>query len=616
MALSKLDKWKTLGINEAIRASKYEMPINPSLLTSLLCFWSPATNTFSFPEGFMTPTVADIFTLLGLRLMGALAHPLMAVGTGPDNDVLNGVPLSYNDFLKHMKGSGASSSYFPSIAPELHPTIKPWFYGEAWMHARYPTEVPSFPTCFKLFNDSTRRSLPEDFMPFEAKRYGSEDFHQFSSQGFFRGDTAWGACLQSKDLVVIRFANADVEVYYPSLVARQFALVQLWWESYMANFNNEDDLIEALNGCCPGFLMYQLAGAGIEHIASYVTPQPLQQISPSGKKVGGGSSSQKYVTAEDAAFKKAKKSLQLQAPLLRLPAPFEQGTRTSTKRKTIEVEEVDPTISLKGAKPSGKRLIKTVAKKSTAKKAKVIEVVPDSSINEVEPLEDELNDTATLSNLMRKIDKQKQVLSAKAKAEDAKRKRLEVEEEKKKQADKAEEERVVEIERMLEIKKKEKALVDQKRQQELEKKKKEEKEEKKNKKGRQRGNKTSIEAVTSSIEAAAPLAPNMLESLGDIDKLLEGVSLTLQQCQTRTKTSSTSTPLEPSTDQLQATINQLKELLQKPVGLVLLNANLVDQFQLGGRALLDIQTLQSEINDLEMLPLMSWAGLFAAFKEL
>jgi hypothetical protein len=92
----------------------------------------------------------------------------------------------------------------------------------------------------------------------------------------------------------------------------------------------------------------------------------------------------------------------------------------------------------------------------------------------------------------------------------------------------------------------------------------------------------------------------MLESLGDIDKLLEGVSLTLQQCQTRTKTSSTSTPLEPSTDQLQATINQLKELLQKPVGLVLLNANLVDQFQLGGRALLGlfVQNLDSIIFNL------------------
>ncbi len=28
----------------------------------------------------------------------------------------------------------------------------------------------------------------------------------------------------------------------------------------MANFNNEDDLIEALQGCCPGFLTYQLTG--------------------------------------------------------------------------------------------------------------------------------------------------------------------------------------------------------------------------------------------------------------------------------------------------------------------------------------------------------------------
>ncbi len=114
---------------------------------------------------------------------------------------------------------------------------------------------------------------------------------------------------------------------------------------------------------------------------------------------------------------------------------------------------------------------------------------------------------------------------------------------------------------------------------------------------------TSIEAATSSIEAAAPLvsmpftlvfcfpyvfitnlfflfqAQNMPKGFKDIDKLLEDVSLTLQQCQTPTKTSSTPIPLEPSKDQLQATIDQLKELLQKPVGLMLLDANLVDQFQ-------------------------------------
>jgi hypothetical protein len=43
---------------------------------------------------------------------------------------------------------------------------------------------------------------------------------------------------------------------------------------------------------------------------------------------------------------------------------------------------------------------------------------------------------------------------------------------------------------------------------------------------------------------------------------------------------------------------------------------LVQEVELISRAEQDIQILQSEIADLEMLPLMSWAGLFAAFKEL
>jgi hypothetical protein len=71
----------------------------------------------------------------------------------------------------------------------------------------------------------------------------------------------------------------------------------------------------------------------------------------------------------------------------------------------------------------------------------------------------------------------------------------------------------------------------------------------------------------------------MPEGLGDIDKLFEDVSLTLQKCQTPTKTSSTPIPLKPSKDQLQVAIDQLREFLQKPVGLVLLDASLVDQFQ-------------------------------------
>ena len=97
------------------------------------------------------------------------------------------------------------------------------------MHARFPKEkgIPSFPTCFKFFSDSLKKRLPEEFMPFEAKKYGSEDFQQFSSQGFSKGDSAWGACLQSRDLVVIRSTGAGVKAYCPLLVVRQFGLIQL-----------------------------------------------------------------------------------------------------------------------------------------------------------------------------------------------------------------------------------------------------------------------------------------------------------------------------------------------------------------------------------------------------
>ena len=204
-------------------------------------------------------------------------------------------------------------SYFPLISPELHPTIVPWSYGEAWMHTKYPEEVPSYPTYFKLFSDPSRKRSLEEFMPFKAKRYGSEDFQKFTSQRFFRGDATWGACLHSRDLVVIRGTNAGVEAHCPSLVAKQFGLVQLlpvpwtknkdwssrvsifkdeaqrvsnlarervtsftltpfwvrpvssssfhsWWETYMAHFNNDDDLIEAIQGCCPSFLLQQFAG--------------------------------------------------------------------------------------------------------------------------------------------------------------------------------------------------------------------------------------------------------------------------------------------------------------------------------------------------------------------
>ena len=96
-----------------------------------------------------------------------------------------------------------------------------------------------------------------------------------------------------------------------------------------------------------------------------------------------------------------------------------QGTHSSTKRKTPEVEEVDPAAITIGAKPSGKKFIKTLAKKSTAKKPRDVEITPDTSIIKIEFLENELNDATILSTLIKSVNEQKQILCGIIKAQEA-----------------------------------------------------------------------------------------------------------------------------------------------------------------------------------------------------
>ena len=60
-----------------------------------------------------------------------------------------------------------------------------------------------------------------------------------------------------------------------------------------------------------------------------------------------------------------------------------------------------------------------MAKKSAAKKAKVVKAVPDSSIIDVDPLDEDLDDSATLSSLTRKVEEQKWLLSDIIEAQEA-----------------------------------------------------------------------------------------------------------------------------------------------------------------------------------------------------
>jgi hypothetical protein len=203
-----------------------------------------------------------------------------------------------------------------------------------------------------------------------------------------------------------------------------------------------------LYGFKHGLNIIFLLGTGFEHIASYVTLQPLQQISHSGKKISGDSSSQKLTTAEvssdplislvdmvtdrviaynaelaEVAFdlrnqlsRKPKKALGFKLPFSDYQLLQSKGLVLQPNVKTLEVEEVDPAASTKGAKPSGKKLIKTVAKKCTAKKLRVVEVTSDTSIIEIEPLDKELDDATTLSAFIRDVNEQKQILGGIIKA--------------------------------------------------------------------------------------------------------------------------------------------------------------------------------------------------------
>uniref|UniRef100_A0A2N9G3D1 Uncharacterized protein n=1 Tax=Fagus sylvatica TaxID=28930 RepID=A0A2N9G3D1_FAGSY len=333
------------------------------------------------------------------------------------------------------------------------------------------------------------------------------------------------------------------------------------------------------------------------------------------------------------------------------------------------VKEVDPAISTQDAKPFGKNLIV----KNVSKKQRTIEVASNASIEEVVTLVDDLDDTATLSIAQKHAEAIQFVAAIKAKtcAEEAERRRLEAKEEERRKAKRAKEERIAEIGRRLEMRKKEKVEAEKKKKEkekvdreEVERKKKKEREEKEEveterKRQEQKvkqqkiAAKASMEALTitsPSIEAVQSgvmtSATSLSSGLGDVDKLLENVSLTLQKCQTPTKTTSAITALKPTQEQLQAAINQLKEVLKHPANMIfhdtvksleaelrswklkrsqkflelqsiyIKGQGLIQGMELISKAEQDLQILQSEINNLEMLPLMSWTGLSIAFKEL
>ncbi|XP_010479548.1 PREDICTED: uncharacterized protein LOC104758385 [Camelina sativa] len=63
--------WRKAGIFEAIKASKYNIEVNPSMILPIVEKWCPETKSFVFPWGEATITLEDVMVLLEFSVLGS-----------------------------------------------------------------------------------------------------------------------------------------------------------------------------------------------------------------------------------------------------------------------------------------------------------------------------------------------------------------------------------------------------------------------------------------------------------------------------------------------------------------------------------------------------------------
>ena len=98
------EKWEYLGIADAIITSKTPIKPNTHLITALISFWSTTSNTFMFNEGFLSPTLMDVSTMLSLPIEGVPIHHEMNCTQSSTIDIdTNGSALGYTRFMQKYK---------------------------------------------------------------------------------------------------------------------------------------------------------------------------------------------------------------------------------------------------------------------------------------------------------------------------------------------------------------------------------------------------------------------------------------------------------------------------------------------------------------------------------
>jgi hypothetical protein len=124
---SKTSNWDTLRIAHCLELSLAENPKNENLLIAACHFWSNGANAFLFGHGPMSPTLADVYMMTGLKVIGPV-YPFNYRGSSRQTGVNTGV--RYKNYIqKHMSDG-------PITDVEYRAFLNMWlcrfiFYGKA-----------------------------------------------------------------------------------------------------------------------------------------------------------------------------------------------------------------------------------------------------------------------------------------------------------------------------------------------------------------------------------------------------------------------------------------------------------------------------------------------------
>jgi hypothetical protein len=121
----KTSNWDSLRIAHCLELSLAETPKNENLLIAACHFWSNGANAFLFGHGPMSPTLADVYIIIGLGVIGTI-YPHKYQGSSRQTGVRTGV--GYKKYIQNYMCDGPLSDVelllTSTIGTSLQPTTR------------------------------------------------------------------------------------------------------------------------------------------------------------------------------------------------------------------------------------------------------------------------------------------------------------------------------------------------------------------------------------------------------------------------------------------------------------------------------------------------------------